>query len=141
MDEKAPIRIHRYLLAYRDSCNTNGIHEGVAMWNLKYTVSGMVRQNLAWRMSRPGTGATQGRLTTYAQVVNWLLTSYDSDGNVSRANQEVRLMIHDTMDLVEYANTLNDNALFCGNVYPESNVMSIFLDGANPLIVENVRQY
>lgn len=45
------------------------------------------------------------------------------------------------MDPVKYANTLNDRALFCGRVYPESKVMSIFLDVIDPRIVDNVRQY
>lgn len=71
-DEKATIRVISYLLAYRDACDTNRIRQSAAIWKFKYTVTGMVRQNLSSRMYRPGTGTAKMRLTTYAQVENGL---------------------------------------------------------------------
>lgn len=58
-DVKAPISFLRYRPAYCDVCDTNLIHEDAAMWRLKYTLTGMVRQNLSSCISFPGMGATK----------------------------------------------------------------------------------
>lgn len=111
------------------------------MWLFKYTITDMARQNLASRMSHPGTSVTKGILATFAQVANRLLKFYATDANVFCLYQEALLMKHGTIDPVEYANTLNYKGFVCGNVFTESKVMSIFFDGAESLIVEKVRQY
>lgn len=62
-EEKAIISFLHYLMAYKDACDMNVIHEGEAIWMLKYTFSGPESQIVDSRLALLGKGNTKERLT------------------------------------------------------------------------------
>lgn len=50
-DRSDPISVIGFLATLKQSCNTDGIHEGEAMWDLQFFVNNALSETLSSRMS------------------------------------------------------------------------------------------
>lgn len=71
--------------------------------------------------------AKGGLLTTYCQVVKYLLKTYTTNENIYRASRKIPLYKQpDRMRPTEYGSALWTKAFLCGSVYDEESVTGFF---------------
>jgi len=144
-DPVDPITILSFLPAFKTACDSNGIHEGAAMWLFQYFVKKTTKAAIVARTTAgsTGDGKTPGsHLTNYPAVVQFLLKTYATDEVIAEADAEInRYRQPDRMSPPDYAHNLWTKALRCGTVYDEDRLKGIFIEGLHESICQSVRNY
>ena len=145
-DGKDSIKILDFLAAFRRACDGMGVHEGAAVFLFTYFMTGNPAADLSSRIeSNPGNFAFhQSRkedvLTSYCQIVNYLLRTYADNQTISRTNGEIiRLTQRDNQSPVKFKNFLWSKMSRCGCVYSQEQMIGFFIEGCNTRIRNLVR--
>lgn len=81
-------------------------------------------------------------LTTYPQVVSYLLQTYATDENIADTKDEITMFSQPpNKTLSQYAEELVAKALRCGDVYKEHDLNEIFIEGLDKSIRRSMRGY
>ena len=81
-----------------------------------------------------------GFLTSYCQIVNYLLRTYADNQTISRTNGEIiRLTQRDNQSPVKFKNFLWSKMSRCGYVYSQEQMIGFFIEGCNIRIRNLVR--
>lgn len=121
------------------NCNVNGSSQGVVVWLL---LSFNTQAHIHWPQKQdPSTKETaeeevqkakDSTMTSYSLVVNYLLRTYATNENISKAESVIKFFKQgDSMTLVEYGNTLSGKKLRCDTVYQKRCIKSLFVEGLN----------
>ena len=141
-DGKDPIRILSFLHSFQNAADTNGLHEGAAMWLIVRFMSGPAHHALNARLAPAIQAASAGKLTTYCQVIQYLLQTYASDEEIARVDAEVKRFVQQpNQSAHKYALALYDKTSRCGPVYTEEDIISLFVEGLHESIRGHVRAY
>lgn len=144
-DSFDPISIISFLSAFKLACDTNGVHEGAAMWLLHFFMKKPAAAALNSRISLPSKSHRrhkEGTLTTYCEVVNYLLETYATDDVIAETDAEIlRFTQPPTKSPTEYAEALWNKALRCDRVYDEYVLKGIFIEGLHESIRHSMRSY
>lgn len=74
--------------------------------------------------------ASGEQISTYVEVVNYLLKAYPTDANIAEATSEVASLKKAHLKTsVHFANVLPAKVVRGGNAYPKRRTESIFIDG------------
>ena len=147
-DSRDPVSVLSFLSVFRSACDSNGISEGAAMWLFHYfmkkTPAAALSSRLALepaRFARSPDDAHE-RLGSYVEVVNYLLATYATDDVIAETVGDI-LSIRQGKGTTaaDFAQTLYDKVLRCGNVYPESQLKGIFVEGLVESVRDNMRVY
>lgn len=118
-----PISIIAFLSAFKPACDTNGMHKGADMWLLHFFMKKQAAAALKLRIAllpRSCRRRKEGALTTYWEVVNYLLDTYATDDVVAKTHAR---MGHYTQlqkkTPAEYADLLRTKVLRCDRVNDE----------------------
>lgn len=142
-----PINILGFLTRFKDACNHNSIHEGVAVWLLQYFVNGTAPDNLQARLQTSTSMIVDSHeetdvLKTYPEVVNYLLKAYATDEEIATAYAEVISCKQETNKTeTEFAEQGRTKARRCGLDFSERRLKSIFVDRLLPGIQATVRNH
>jgi len=142
-DPSNGIGVLSFLSNFKRACDSIALHEGLAMWLIPHFVKGSTSQSLHSRITAsPPDVANPGKLTTYCQVVQYLLRTYATDDRISEAEMS---LIHFTqgpnMSVEQYANSLQDMAEKYGNVHSEDRIKDLFINGLHHSYRDNIRSY
>ena len=124
-DATDPISILAFLPQFKTACDTNGVHEGAETWLFQFFIKSPAKAALVARIRAPNKakakhGRKDGILTSYVQVVNYLLRSYATDEVIDREDTKLhRFSQPDGMNETDYTHVLWENALRFGSVYDE----------------------
>jgi len=144
-DPMDPITILSFLPAFKTACDSNGIHEGAAMWLFQFFVKKTAKAALSARtttVSASGGKTKASQLTSYPAVVQFLLRTYATDEVIAEADAEIsRYRQPDRMSPQDYAHNLWTKALKCGTVHDEDRLKGIFIEGLHESIRQSVRNY
>jgi len=139
-----PVAILSYLANFKTACDALGIHEGAAMWLIKAFMREPARSTLMMRLSTPETAgeSKEGKLTTYSDVVNYLLHTYASDDVIAETEAGLRQFVQTPkMTEQDYATQLTLKVLRCGAVYSEARLIGMYVEGLHESIRGAVRTY
>ena len=146
-DGKYPIRILDFLASFRRACDGMGVHEGAALFLFAYFLKGIPENDLVNRIqSDPGKNPThrtrrEDILTSYCQVVNYLLRTYADNQTISNTNAEiVRLTQRDDQSPIAFKNYLWQKMTRCGCVYSQDQMINYFTEGCKSTIRSLVRR-
>ena len=140
-----PITVLRFLSRFRGACDQNGLHEGAALWCFQFFLTGSALARVQSRLLGES-GAVDGHrdevLSSYPEVVNYLLRTYATDEIIAEAYSEVTNYIQSTgMSEMEYGDRLWRKALRCGNVFSDDRLKSLYAEGLLPAIRVQVRHH
>lgn len=144
-DESDPISVLAFLKEFRDACDSIGVHEGVAMWLFPHFMKKPASSSLSARLSSrksKSSGLHDERLSSYVEVVNFMLATYATDDVIARAVKTLENYKQlPGMAPTDFAKRLYTKALRCGMVYEEKRVKSLFVEGLEDAVCDNVRLY
>ena len=140
-----PITVLGFLAHYKDACNLNDISEPVAYWMIQNFLEGRALALVQTRMSGLTMSVDSDRgemLTTYPEVVNFLLQTYATDDVIAEAVTDVENLKQSTaMTEQEYSDELWKRALRCGTVFSGDRLKGYFVEGLLPALRGQVRHY
>lgn len=94
-----PTSIIWFLSNFKLACDTNGIHEGAAVWLFNFFIKKSVSTVLNTRLASKHTAHTRMPFTekttsimTYPQVVNYLLRTYGKDENIAETEDGIIML-------------------------------------------------
>ena len=142
---KDPITILPFLARFKEACDKNRIGEELAVYCFKKFLSGAPQHLVSSRLvgDSMATDADQSdMLTTYREVVNFLLHTYATEEAMLEAVQDIEnCKQSSSMDEVAYADRLWELALRCGTVFSSNRIKSYFLLGVSSAIRSSVRYH
>lgn len=126
-----PIYILGFLKKLRDACDSVGMHEVVATWLFSCIVRkpafSSLQASLYPKKRHPK--FHDKRLSSYVEVVNYLLVPYTPDDIIARAIMELEVWKQfPAISAAIYAKKLYAKALRCGIVYEEKRVNALFVE-------------
>ena len=141
-----PVSIINFLSTFQTACNTNGVHEGAAMWIfqffLKDAAKALVKSRTTATKKKRRKSSSADRLTSYSEVVHFLLKTYATDEVLAEAYADVQNYAQPSgMSEIDYSRRLYDKALRCGNVFSDQVLKGIFVEGIGESIRAHVRNY
>ena len=145
-DGNDKIRVLSFLVAFRSACDTMGIHEGAAVYLITSFMSGNPQQDLKSRLelrSGPfrGSRSRLTKLSTYCQVINYLLGAYADNQIISRSHNDIiRMQQLPDQSPVRFKDELWKKMARCGPVYSQETMTHYFVEGLNENIRNLVRQ-
>jgi len=156
-DGTDPVTVINFLDAFQTACDTNGIHEGAAMWLfqffLKNPAQATVKARLAAdspRKKKHRIGSSSRRhlsnetekLCSYVEVVQFLLLTYATDEVIAEAMNDLQAFQQSpSTGAVDFSRKLYQKALRMGNVLPDRVIRSRFIEGLHPGIRDHMRHY
>ena len=143
---KKPLRILEFLWKFKFACDTNGVHEGMAIWLFQYFLDGSVHSAVTSRLRANVRGYhrrnTAEALSTYPAVVNYLLRQYATDDVISEGHLDLTTFRQSSGMLEEdYSELLLRKNRLCGNVFDETTLKAYFIEGLLPAIKAAVRTH
>ena len=69
------------------------MHEGAALWLIPRFMTGQAQHALNTRLAPSAHSSSAGKLTTYCQVIQYLLQTYASDEEIARADAEIKRFV------------------------------------------------
>ena len=143
-DGSDPIGVLGFLYRFRNACNAAGVHEGAAMWLFQYFLAGPAESLVSLMItgeSMVAQSPTVTLLQTYPEIVQLLLRTYATDTVLSSAAKDVEGFKQKKQTETEFAEQLKRRALLAGNVFSESRLKEIYLDGLLPHLRTNCGNY
>ena len=156
-DGSRPIAILNFLAEFRRSCDTNRVHEGAAFHLFSNFIRGTAIEDLRHNLTGPGHNeisgdgsdvegdveaapSVLGRLTSYCEVVQYLLFTYATDDVIAEAHSDLQSFKQaPNVNPVAYSNQLLTKVARCGHVYSPSTLRAFFVEGVHENIREAVR--
>ena len=142
---KDPITVLAFLARFRDACDKNDVAAGIAVWCFQYFLTGSARHLVASRLvgRTMATDADQeDMLSTYDEVVNFLLHTYATEEEMIEAAEDVEHCIQSSnQNEQQYADALWEKALRCGTVYSSNRLKGYFVRGLLEAIRSQVRHH
>ena len=142
---KDPITVLPFLAKFKEACDKNRINEGMAVYCFKKFLSGAPQHLVASRLvgESMATDAQQtDMLTSYSEVVNFLLHTYATEDAMLEAVQDVENCRQSSnMNEQAFADRLWELALRCGTVFSSARLKGYFLLGISPAIRSSVRYH
>ena len=142
---KDPITILPFLVRFKEACDKNRIGEEMAVYCFKKFLTGAPQHLVMSRLvgDSMATDADQtDMLTSYPEVVNFLLHTYATEEAMLEAVQDIENCRQSSiMNEVAYADRLWELALRCGTVFSSARLNSYFLPGVRSAIRRRVRYY
>lgn len=81
-------------------------------------------------------------LTTYKQVVNYLLRTYETDENITDTGDEITMfMLLADKTSTQHAKKVMAKTLRCGDVYEEQVLNEVFIKRIAQSIKQSMREY
>lgn len=132
-----------FLPVFQMNCDTNRIHECAAMWlfhfSRKTRRSPPQRTYLSVQLEPR---SQKGKLTSYCEVVNFLLTTYATDDIIAAANMDIMKFEQPAgQSAVGYAQALWTKGLRFGPVNNEYRLKGICNEGLRKSIRQRFRSY
>ena len=144
-DGSDPISVLGFLERFKTACNHNFVHEDAAIWLFQFFLEGQAHAMLQSRLvgSNMAVDAKHRELlTSYPQVVNFLIRNYATDEVIAEAyNEVIGCKQVATMNELRYSQLLWDKALRCGTVFSDLRLKSLFADGVSEVIRAQVRNH
>lgn len=121
------------------ACVANGLHAGVAMWMIQFSVRRPASTDLQGRTqdlklttSGKKRHANCGMLTTYCQVFNYFLNIYATKENISRASHDIhRYNQLKSRAPTEYGNSVWKKMFPCRTVSDEDRIKGLFVEAVS----------
>lgn len=93
-----PISTTMFLYNFNLECDVSGIPEGAAIWLINFFVKKLASSVFLTQLAlkhktqtrKPSSGTTM-TLTTYQQIVNYLLSTYKTDKNIAHTMNEITM--------------------------------------------------
>lgn len=143
-DAAKPVSIFGYLTQFRDTCDKQGINEGFATWLFPHFIKGRDADALQ-RLLTPSAihhhHGAQERLSSYPEVVHYLLRTYATDENISAEIETLNTFTQGQLTEIAYADALRDRAMSCGNVYSNDDLLGMYVAGLHASIRGSARQF
>lgn len=142
---KDPIMVIRFLQQFKSACNQNGVHEGAAIWLFRFFLDDPVRSDVESMLegdNNPSGATQQEMLRSYPEVVNYLLETYATDEVLAQAYYDLvsaRQGYAQAED--EFAHKLKTQSIRCGNIFNDTRLKAIFVEGLLPTIRASVRHH
>ena len=142
-DGRDSIRVLDFLDAFSSSCDSMGVHEGAAVFLFVHFMSDNPKADLKSRIKSTTRRKTAfAHLFSYCQVVNYLLETYADEQAISQTHAEIiRLQQLRNQSPIKFKNHLWSKAKRCGNVYSQSAMKHVFIEGCNSRIPNLVRRH
>lgn len=86
-----PTFVLSFLQKFKSACDSNGVYEEAAMWLFPYFLKELAKAALSNYMMTQNSGQThfEGKLTTYCQVVNYMLETYTADNVIVEIEPDI----------------------------------------------------
>lgn len=142
-DGRPEIAVLNFLSAFKRACDINGVHEGAAIYLFRHFLAGNARTDFEAQLDGPTPEPDDAdSLTTYCEVVSYLLRTYATNEAISAAHSEL-ISFRQTVKMTEkqYADLLLSKAGRCGRVYPRRVVRGYFVEGVLEDVRPAVRDY
>lgn len=126
------------------ACDTNGSHEGAAMWHffMKRQTAATLSSRIALRYQSPRKRQKEGALTIYCEEVNYLLKMYATSDVIAESDAEkVRFLHRLTRTLIEYTKLLWARVLRCNRVYNKYITIGNFIEGLQDAICKSMPSF
>ena len=140
-----PIAVLNFLSRFTAACNQNSVHEGAALWCFQFFMTGTAMAKVQTRIvgeSRVADARGDEVLSSYPEVVNYLLRTYATNEVIAEAYAEVTNFLQSSrMSETEYGDRLWEKALRCGNVFSDSRLKLLFAEGLLPAIRTQMRHH
>lgn len=127
-----PISVLIFLEKFKSACITNSIHEGASKWMFPYFFNKPAKAALSYRKTTQNLGQThfEDKLTTYCQVVNYMLKTYAADDIGAKREADInRFKQAAGMSVVRFSKLLCKKAPRCRQIYEKSTLKRIFIKG------------
>lgn len=128
-DGTPPLKVFEFLRGFSKACDDNAISEGMAFYMLQDCTKGILRTDIMSVMPSFSSGAA-GEVTSYLEVVNWLLRSSAYEASfalqVEEFNHACQVDGEDEMVFAERVRKLNS---MCGFLHTQGAVKSRFVEG------------
>ena len=132
------IMVFAFLTRFVEECDRNRLTEAQAFIVLPQYLTGMAE--VQFRSTRYG--SRSGGVTCWPEAVQYLLTKYATPSSIREAVSTMRnIRQMSGENEVEYSCRLNQTAYRCGNVFEETEKITIFVDGLIPEIRSIVGRY
>ena len=143
---KVPLKILEFLWKFKFACDSNGVHEGMAVWLFQYFLDGSVHTAVTSRLSANIHGYHRRNeadaLRTFPAVVNFLLRQYATDDVISEAHLDLTTFRQSSGMLEEdFSELLMKKNRLCGNVLDDLALKASFIEGLLPAIRSAVRSH
>lgn len=115
-----PIFTPSSLHNFKNACGSIGIYEEAAMWQFQNFFKERAKAALIHRVctTRKDDSQSEGRLTTYCQVVCYLLATYATDNVIAEAKANITSFYQsENKSATRYAQLLWEKTPRCGQVY------------------------
>ena len=128
-----PILVLDFLNKMVDEANTLGMSEAQAYLSLPYFLSGSAESQ--FRAVRTASTSSHGGISCWPEAVQYLLRTYATPAAIRDAIQNLRETRQKPGETeTAFSVRLNEACFRCGNVYPEWEKMTLFIDGLDPAI-------
>lgn len=136
-----PLGVFEFLNRFRKACDDNNLSEGRALYLLPEFTQGDLKKELLSIMPST-TGGRTGEVTSYLELVNWLLRSYADEEVISTQVAEFNAASQeeDEDETAFYRRVRKLNAL-CGYIHSSSQVKGRFLQGIWWEVRTDVREH
>ena len=125
-----PILVFDFLIRIFEEADNLGMSESQALAVLPYYLSGNARA--LYKTARRG--KTGQGVHSWCEAVQWLLRTYANSAAIRDAVQEFRSTKQKVDETeVPYGNRVSIAAYRCGNVFTDSELMNVFVDGLLPV--------
>lgn len=138
-----PISVLSVLDKLKTACDNNSIHKDAATWLFPHFVTEPAKAALPHRMTADKRNHQQGdKLTTYCQVINYLLETFATDNIIAEAESDITSFEKPVGTTgTRHFEILFEKALRCGVVYNEPRLKEIFIESLRSSICYSTRKY
>lgn len=135
-DPAEPINILSFLPLCKEPCDWTSINDGAAISLLQYYVKKTTKEALTARFTTSGNRCkNRGNLSSYPEVINFLLFIYGTVEVIVEADAEITCYRQpDCFSPSQYADEHWNKALRCGTAYSEDRLNGFFIEGSHESI-------
>lgn len=152
LDIADPVTALSILGQFKRVFDSNRVSEGAAVWNFPFFMTISPAASLTIRLTlREDFNVlaivfhyieVQECIYTFVEAVKYLLNSYTTDDVFANASSEIKLFNEfSNRTAIQYAKTLEEKALRCGNAYFEQLTRSIFVQILSRNVRDNMSIY
>lgn len=145
LDEMNPISILAFLKKFRDACDCVDIHEGVDTWLVSSFMNSPTSLSLEAQLSLRKIRATvlhDESISTYAEVVNYLLRTYATNGIIIQAIKESKSYKRALgVSAALSAKRLYAKTLWCKTGNKKKQFKFLFVEELDESISDKMRDY
>ncbi|GAB0498840.1 hypothetical protein MMPV_010193 [Pyropia vietnamensis] len=140
-DGTPPLGVFEFLNRFKKACDDHGLSEGCALYLLPEFTQGDLKRELLSLLPSIAGGRT-GEVTSYLEMVNWLLRCYAEEEVISSqvALYNAISQKEDETETAFYRRVRDANAL-CGYIHTPSQVKGRFMQGAWWEVRTDIREY